>query len=115
MTLREYYEYNVRRRREEYNCREYKPGYTIKIGGRRHYDFAARIRLRYMSLDWLRELGERHGNLSEMSRPLTIEEWDASMARLIDNAENAREMPGSIRHMNGDLEIYNDDEWRIIG
>jgi hypothetical protein len=110
MTLREYYEYNVRnkikRRREEYNYREYKPGYTIKMGGRRHYDFAARMRLRYLSIC---------GQLQGISRPLTMAEWNANMARLIDSAENAREIPGSIRHMNGDLEIYNDDGWRIIG
>lgn len=108
MTLREYYEYNVRnkvkRRREEYNYREYKPGYNVEIG-RRHYDFAARIRLRYISIC---------GQIQGMSRPLTIEEWDASLDRLIDNAENVREIPGNIRHMNGDLEIYNDGEWRII-
>ncbi len=118
MTLTEYYEYNVRnkvkRRREEYNYREYKPGYDVKM---RHDIFAAQIRLLYVRLDWrLWRSQGRHGDTSTMSsRPLTIAEWDANLERLsIGGAENAREMPGSIRHMNGDLEIYNDSEWRII-
>ena len=116
MTLTEYYEDNVKnkvkRRREEYNYREYKPGRNVEMG---HDIFAAQIRLLYIRLDWrLWRSQGRHGNLSEMSRPSTIAEWDANLERLIGSAENVREMPGSIRHMNGNLEIYNDDGWRII-
>jgi len=71
MTLREFYEYNVRRRREEYNHREYKPGYNVEMGYE-YYGYAARIRSRYMRLDWrLREIGD----ISPMSRPLTADEW----------------------------------------
>ena len=84
MTLREYYEYNVKRRRERYNYREYKPGHNVEMG-RKVDDFAARIRLRYMTLDWrLRENDGRHGDISTMTRPLTAAEWDANLERLMN-------------------------------
>lgn len=104
MTLREYYEYNVRRRREEYNYREYKPGYGMETR-EGHYDFAARIRLRYMSMERLRELGERHGDISTMTRPLTAAEWDANLERLMNEVSREtaffRNVP---RFVNGDLD-----------
>lgn len=106
MTLREYYEYNVKRRREKYNHREYKPGHKVEIGGRRHYDFAARIRLRYMSIcGQLREIGERHGDISTMTRPLTAAEWDANLERLMNEvSREAAFFRNAPRFVNEDLD-----------
>lgn len=104
MTLREYYEYNVRRRRERYNYREYKPGRGMEAR-ERHYDFAARIRLSYMTLDWrLRENDERYGDISTMTRPLTVAEWDANLERLMNEASREAAFFRNAPHfVNGDL------------
>lgn len=111
MTLTEYYEDNVKRKREEYRYREYKPGHKVEMG-HRHYDFAARIRLRYISIcGQLREINERHGDISTMTRPLTIAEWDANLLE-IERLQTTRE--GSVRCVNGDLEMYHDNGWRTI-
>lgn len=106
MTLREYYEYNVKRRREEYNYREYKPGYNVEMIRQNVDIFAARIRSRYMTFDWrLRENDERHGDISTMTRPSTVAEWDANLERLINEASREaayfRNVP---RFANGDLD-----------
>jgi len=108
MTLREYYKYNVRnrikRRREEYNYRKYKPGHGMETRGR-HYGFAAQIRLCYMNIDRIREIGERHGDISTMTRPLTIAEWNANLERLMNEVSREaaffRNVP---RFVNEDLD-----------
>ena len=103
MTLTEYYEDNVKnkikRRREEYNYREYKPGRNVEM---RHDIFAAQIRLRYMSIDWrLREIGERH----RIYRPLIMTEWEANLERLMNEASREESfIRNAPRFTNGDFD-----------
>lgn len=112
MTLTKYYEDNVRRRRERYNYREYKPGYNVEMG-HRHHDFAARIRLRYMSIcGQLQKINERRGDTSRTYRPLIMVQWEANLERLM--AEASREeafIRNAPRFTSGDFDGDFNGNW----